>query len=187
MYITLGFPGGTSGKEPTCQYRRHKRCRFHPWARKIPWRRAWQPTPVFLPGESHGQRSLVGYSLWVEKSRTQLKRQCAHAHAHTHTHTQLYGFSHFLTHPSLELSSLKVHLKCSLCSLKVHWIPTMSYVVYSFQHQEPQTPWCPLPWGKHSIKFCDNHFLDFLEFYNPYVYVCVSHSVVFHSLQPHGL
>ena len=35
---------------------------FHPWVRKIPWRRAWQPTPVFLPGESHGQRSLVGYS-----------------------------------------------------------------------------------------------------------------------------
>ena len=114
-------------------------------------------------------------------------RDSVRTHMHTHTHTQLYGFSHFLTHPSLELSSLKVHLKCSLCSLKVHWIPTMSHVVYSFQHQEPQTPWCPLPWGKHSIKFCDNHFLDFLEFYNPYVYVCVSHSVVFHSLQPHGL
>ena len=35
-----------------------------PWVRKIPWRRAWQPTPVFLPGESHGQRGLVGYSPW---------------------------------------------------------------------------------------------------------------------------
>ena len=35
---------------------------FDPWDGKIPWRRAWQPTPVFLPGESHGQRSLVGYS-----------------------------------------------------------------------------------------------------------------------------
>ena len=39
------------------------RCRFNPWVGKIPWRRAWQPTPVFLPGESHGQRSLVG-SIW---------------------------------------------------------------------------------------------------------------------------
>ena len=38
------------------------RLRFDPWVRKIPWRKAWQPTPVFLPGESHGQRSLVGYS-----------------------------------------------------------------------------------------------------------------------------
>ena len=40
---------------------------FDPWVRKIPWRRAWQPTPVFLPGESHGQRSLVGYSPWGHK------------------------------------------------------------------------------------------------------------------------
>jgi len=38
------------------------RLKFNPWVRKIPWRRAWQPTPVFLPGKSHGQRSLVGYS-----------------------------------------------------------------------------------------------------------------------------
>jgi len=58
----LSFPGGASGKEPPCQCRRCKRHGFYPWVRKIPWRRAWQPTPVFLPGESHGQRSLVGYS-----------------------------------------------------------------------------------------------------------------------------
>ena len=58
-----GFPGGTSGKEPTYQCRRHKRHGFALWIGKISWRRAWQPTPDFLPGESHGQRSLVGYSL----------------------------------------------------------------------------------------------------------------------------
>ena len=51
-----------SGKEPACQYRRCKRCGFDPWVRKIPWRRAWQPTPVLLPGESDVQRSLAGYS-----------------------------------------------------------------------------------------------------------------------------
>ena len=45
---------------------------FNPWVRKILWRRKWQPTPVFLPGKSHGQRSLVGYSSWSHKSRTQL-------------------------------------------------------------------------------------------------------------------
>ena len=39
-----------------------------PWVGKIPWRREWQPTPVFLPGKSHGQRSLVGYSPWGRKS-----------------------------------------------------------------------------------------------------------------------
>ena len=37
-----------------------KRCRFNPWVRKMPWRRKWEPTPVFLTGEAHGQRSLVG-------------------------------------------------------------------------------------------------------------------------------
>ena len=65
-----GFPGGASCKEPSCQCRRCKRCRFDPWVGKIPWRRAWQPTPVFLPGESHGQSSLVVHM--VAKSQTQL-------------------------------------------------------------------------------------------------------------------
>ena len=61
ILLNMGFPGGASGKEPACQCRRPKRGRFDPWVGKIPWRRAWQPTPVFLPGESHGQRILVGY------------------------------------------------------------------------------------------------------------------------------
>ena len=56
--------GGDSGKEPTCQCRRHKRCGCNPWVRKIPWRRKWQPTSLFLPGEFHGQRSLTGYNPW---------------------------------------------------------------------------------------------------------------------------
>ena len=43
-----------------CQCRTHKRCGFYPWAGKIPWRRKWQPTAIFLPGKSHGQRSLAG-------------------------------------------------------------------------------------------------------------------------------
>ena len=53
-----------SVKDPACQGRRHKRPGCHLWVRKVPWRRAQQPTPVFLPGESHGQRSLVGYRPW---------------------------------------------------------------------------------------------------------------------------
>jgi len=58
----VAFPDGASGKEASCQCRRYKGCRFDPWVGTIPRRRASQPTPVFLPGESHGQRSLVGYS-----------------------------------------------------------------------------------------------------------------------------
>ena len=45
------FPRGSTGKEPASQCRRHKRCRFDPWVRKIPWSRKWQPTPLFLPGK----------------------------------------------------------------------------------------------------------------------------------------
>ena len=57
-----GFPGVTSGKEPACLCRRRERHGFNPWVEKIPQRRTWKPTPVFLSGESHGQRSLAGYS-----------------------------------------------------------------------------------------------------------------------------
>ena len=54
----LGFPGDTGDKEPSRQWRR---LGFHSWVGKIPRRRAWQPSLVFLPGESHDQRSLVGH------------------------------------------------------------------------------------------------------------------------------
>ena len=57
-------------KNPPASAGRHKRRGFNPWVGKIPWRRAQQPTPVLLPGESHGQRSLMGYSPWGRKSRT---------------------------------------------------------------------------------------------------------------------
>ena len=68
--LILTLAGGASDKEPACQCRGCQRCGFSPWVRKIPWRRAWQPTPVFLPGESHGQRSLEGYSHGVAESQT---------------------------------------------------------------------------------------------------------------------
>ena len=63
----MNLPGGASGKDPNCQYRKHKRHRIHPWLEKIPYRRAWQSTPVFLPEESHEQWSLVGYRPWGRK------------------------------------------------------------------------------------------------------------------------
>ena len=57
-----------SGKESTCLWRRYKRHRLDPWVWKIPWRRKWQPTPVLLPGKSHGERSMAGYSPWGRKT-----------------------------------------------------------------------------------------------------------------------
>ena len=64
-----GLSRWLSGEESAYQSRR---LRFIPWVKKIPWRREWQPTPVFLPGKSHGQRSLAGYSPWGRKSQTRL-------------------------------------------------------------------------------------------------------------------
>ena len=69
---SMGFLRGTSGKEPYCQCKRHKRCGFDPWDGKIPRRRSWQPTLVFLPGESLGQRKeevlqFPTLFLWVSK------------------------------------------------------------------------------------------------------------------------
>ena len=69
LYTCKSFswlPSWYNGKESTCQCRR---CRhgFDPWVKKILWRRKWQATPVCLPGESHGQRSLLGYSPWGRK------------------------------------------------------------------------------------------------------------------------
>ena len=58
----LGLPRWLSGKELACQCRRCRRLTFHPWVGKIPWRRAWLPTPVFLLGDPHRQRSLEGCS-----------------------------------------------------------------------------------------------------------------------------
>ena len=65
-----------SGKEPTCQYRRHKRSSSDSWVHKIPWSRKWQPTPVFLPGKSHGQRSLAGYGPWGPKESDMTEHTC---------------------------------------------------------------------------------------------------------------
>ena len=71
------------GKEPACQCRRLKRCGFDPWVRKIPWRRKWQPIPVSLPGESHGQRSLAGNGPGSHKESDMTD------HTHTHNTPQL--------------------------------------------------------------------------------------------------
>ena len=60
------------------QFRKHRRHRFNPWVSKIPWKREWLPTPVFLPGESHGQKSLVGYSQWGHKELDMTERLSTH-------------------------------------------------------------------------------------------------------------
>ena len=74
-----------SGKESACQCRRHRRCRFELWVRKILWKRKPQPIPLFLPGKSHGQRNLVGFSLWGLKESDITE----------HTHTALQALNNY--------------------------------------------------------------------------------------------
>ena len=107
----------------------------NPWVRKSLWRREWQPTPVFLPGESHGQRSLPGYSPWGRKGS--VTTRWPHTHTHTHTHTQLENSewvwqilagnwllepdslgSILALSPTLPVNSLHLSLSFSICKMK---------------------------------------------------------------------
>ena len=76
------LPWRLSGKESACQCRK---CRFNPRIRKIPRRRKWHPTPIFLPGKSHGERSLVGYSP-QDHERVAIKQQI-YIHPYVYTRT----------------------------------------------------------------------------------------------------
>ena len=78
--LLSGLPRWFSGKESVCQCRRPRRCGFSPWFVKIPWRRNWQPTPVFLPWKSHEQRSLIGYHPRGQKELDMTQRRSTHTH-----------------------------------------------------------------------------------------------------------
>ena len=100
----LAFWGGACGKEPASQCRRCKRYEFDPGVRKILWRRKWQPTPVFLPGNVHGQRNT---SMSHKESGI-----TEHTHTHTHTHTLclslllvLWGFLGFTVIKNLPVNA----------------------------------------------------------------------------------
>ena len=85
-----GFPGGTEVKNPPACAGDTRDTGSIPGSGKIPWSSKWQPTPVLLPGKSHGQRNLVGYSPWNHKDSYTTKRACTCTHTHTHTHIYLH-------------------------------------------------------------------------------------------------
>ena len=79
---SLGCPGGSEVKAHACVCLKHGRPGFDPWVGKIPWRTKWQLSPVFLPGESHGRRSLVGYNPQGRKESETTERLHFHLHFH---------------------------------------------------------------------------------------------------------
>ena len=104
-----GLPGGASGKEPACQCRRHRRCQFHPWLGKIPWRRMWQSTPVFLPRESHGHRGA-----WRAKVHGVTKSRIWQKWLSTNTH-QKEKESAMLTAGRKPFQEKKQHIQSPQC------------------------------------------------------------------------
>ena len=97
------LPWWHCGKEPACQCRRR---RFNPWFWKIPWRRKWQPSPIFLSGEFHGQRSLAGYSPWDQKESNTVEHTRITTPPPPHLYSQPNTYSEFLDSRVLIVFSL---------------------------------------------------------------------------------
>ena len=112
-----------NGTESTCQRRRHKRSRFVPWVRKIPWSRKWQPNPVFLPEKFHGQRSLVGYSPWGHK-------RVRHNWLTEHAATYIYVKPHLPVHPTLPTPP-RVHASVLYVCISISAMEIGSFVPFS--------------------------------------------------------
>ena len=103
-----------------------RRLRFNPWVGKISWRRIWQPTPVFLPGESHRRRGLAGYSPWGRKE-LDITELLIHTHTHTHTHPYMeeYGFPYWTPAQQSDMKGItecfqwnSLHLSKYKCRMK---------------------------------------------------------------------
>ena len=126
IYIYICFLVGASGREPICQCRRHKRLRFNPWVRKIPWGIAWQPTPVFLLGESSWTKETGGLqSIKLQRVRRNLAHTHAYTHTHTHTHTP------YLLHSLVYWWTLKLLLYLVYCKWHCHEHTDMYMYMYS--------------------------------------------------------
>ena len=143
------------------QCRRHRRWRFDPWGGKMPWRRKWQPTPVFLPGESHGQKSPMGYSPrgCKELDTTEwLSRQAQHNHScRNHVFTRQCILKIFTFSRDVKLTTFyrnqMIHYKSlvflwiyfelivfATYSCSFYWIPTQIHEVSGYISHSPIYP-----------------------------------------------
>ena len=159
-----------SGKEPACQCRRNERHGFNPWVRKIPWRRAWQPTPVFFRGESHRQRTLAGYSPQSHK-QTILKQFSTHAWNtkifmvwSLNIQLQLCSVSCTLCYPNIlsNCDSLRLPLQTSF-----HFLNT--FFLISCQMRSPTL--------SRDIAN-ETYFWSFLQFYSPLDLLDYNHNIL---------
>ena len=120
------LPQRLSWQELTCQCRRYKKRGFNPWVRKIPWSRRWQPTPVFLPGKFHGQRSLAGYNSQghkeldtTEQLSIQRESGCPELNKKPKVQTEM----------RLGLLTASMHLFAHLCKKYLFCVPIISWAL----------------------------------------------------------
>ena len=106
-----------------------RRPQFDPWVGKIPWRREWLPTPVFLPGEFHGDRSLVGYSSWSHK---ELDTTEWLTHTHTHTYSFKSSLYKWLKQPFRYQEPWLLRMHCDRTLYCLHWL---SFLSQRFSHK----------------------------------------------------
>jgi len=147
-----GFLGDASDKDLACQYKRkRKRCRFDPGVWKIPWRRKWQPTPIFLPGESHGQRSLAVYSPWGRKELGITERLTLSLSLSLTLRSAL----EFLHYPATELIIAGSCIKSTFCRTS-RSIREM-VCCYTIKEDDTSTQWffwfAISSWGTHLLSF----------------------------------
>ena len=154
--VLYDFPNGSSGKESTCQC---SRCRFDPWVGKIPWSRKWLPAPVFLPGKSHGQRSLAGYSPKGCKESDMTKhKEVSPIFLCPWMETRIYDtFPHTCPHSRSKdwfqgrSRELKAGLPWALCLSRSHTPEEMAWPLPAKRTQQ----WCErLPESHHLCPWC---------------------------------
>ena len=141
MYIYThihGLPLWLNGRESSSQCRRRRR--LSPWVRKIPWKRKWQPSPVFLPGKSYGQRSLADYSPWRHRESDTSYQRSTHMRAPTppHTHTRAYIYKKKINNGGKSLPQGRVAIRRST---PVHGAHSAAWRL----EQEPQAAVSPTP------------------------------------------
>ena len=130
-------------KESACQ---SQKLGLHPWVGKIPWRRAWQPTPAFLPGESHTQRSLAGCSPWGRKEQPRLLTLVAVLGLLTGAfRAWAQGHRGFISYSSWALEH-----KFNSCGIQLLLSCSMSCGIFPDQGSNP----CLLHWQANSVSVC---------------------------------
>ena len=140
----MGFPGGAAVKNlPAYLCRRHKRHRFNPWVGKTPWRREWQLTPVFLPGESHGQRSLAATVHVVARVR--------HSWAHTRMHARTRAHTILDMHFFFNWSIIALQCYVSFCCTK-KWVRAVCIHVSPPSGASLPSPAPATPLGRHGTQ-----------------------------------